>query len=216
MPYGLPEMTTANLLDTSAKLKEIEKECEQLRASHQELQISLENSFKSCNALLEDNTKKDNRIQELENETAQRLSIRKVSPQNSKKDTVSVEKELEALKIKEKELEVTFAKLVVAEDGSEFSFTCTTCLNIFRDAVTCTPCGHSYCRTCLEEAGTCRQCEEGEGSMPEFYVNSLLDDLSSRYVFRKQALKALKSLVQPSPAPGSLQSAMVNVQEAKE
>jgi hypothetical protein len=63
--------------------------------------------------------------------------------------------EVQKLKAREKELGVVLAKLVLNEEASEASFTCFACMNILNNPVTCIPCGHSFCRKCVEKTGHC-------------------------------------------------------------
>jgi len=99
---------------------------------------------------------------------------------------------LTRLRERERELNSTVAKLVLSEEASEASFTCFTCMRIYTLPVTCIPCGHSYCKECIQKTGFCAQC--GRGVEITYYANELLADLSTRYVFRKQALAAIKRM----------------------
>ena len=82
--------------------------------------------------------------------------------------------------------------------------------------VTCIPCGHSFCETCLEaacvpvydaerrsgrnsgesESGSgCPECQGDEKGRTEYYIeNQLLENLCARYIFRKQAISSLKNM----------------------
>jgi hypothetical protein len=53
---------------------------------------------------------------------------------------------LRAFELKERELHSVVAKLLVSETATEPSFTCTQCMSLFKDPVTCVPCGHSFCK----------------------------------------------------------------------
>ena len=94
------------------------------------------------------------------------------------------------------ELQATVAKLIVNEEASEASFTCFACLAVFTKPVTCIPCGHSYCLGCIEQTHTCSQCRPAV--KVTYYANELLEELCSRFVFRKQALQTLKDMTAES------------------
>eukprot|EP00455_Lapot_gusevi_P003554 TRINITY_DN11451_c0_g1_i2.p1 TRINITY_DN11451_c0_g1~~TRINITY_DN11451_c0_g1_i2.p1 ORF type:complete len:155 (+),score=42.16 TRINITY_DN11451_c0_g1_i2:106-570(+) len=100
--------------------------------------------------------------------------------------------EVERLKEREQEVKVVIAKLVKAEESTEGAFTCLSCLGIYKRPVTCIPCGHSFCSECIETNGYCTQC--GPSVQVSYYPNDLLDQLTAKYVFRKQALASLKSM----------------------
>lgn len=86
---------------------------------------------------------------------------------------------------------------VAVEESLETNYTCLTCVSLFKSPVTCVPCGHTYCRECLEtnfRAGQvlCREC----GDAPvQHYVEALnLDNLACKYAFKLSALHALQTL----------------------
>eukprot|EP00877_Chromochloris_zofingiensis_P000285 jgi/Chrzof1/10257/Cz04g34150.t1 len=65
----------------------------------------------------------------------------------------------------EREIASTLAKLLHAEESLASNYTCLACLSIFKDPVTCIPCGHNYCRSCLIAAGgKCQECGQGSSS----------------------------------------------------
>lgn len=104
--------------------------------------------------------------------------------------------DLAKLARREAELQATVAKLIVNEEASEASFTCFACLAVFTKPVTCIPCGHSYCLSCIEQTHTCTQCRPAV--KVTYYANELLEELCSRFVFRKQALQTLKDMTAQS------------------
>jgi hypothetical protein len=71
------------------------------------------------------------------------------APQLSRDDIVK-------LRMQQKELHVTVAKLIISEEASEAAFTCISCLNVYTKPVTCIPCGHSYCLACITSANHCQ------------------------------------------------------------
>jgi chromosome segregation ATPase len=107
--------------------------------------------------------------------------------------------DLARLAKREAELQATVAKLVVNEEASEASFTCFACMSIFTAPVTCIPCGHSWCQKCIEQAGNmCTMCKPA--NKVSYYRNELLEELASRFIFRKQALQTLRDMTAQSAA----------------
>ncbi|XP_078540248.1 E3 ubiquitin/ISG15 ligase TRIM25-like [Lissotriton helveticus] len=68
-------------------------------------------------------------------------------------------------------------------------FTCSICLGTFESPVT-TPCGHNFCRVCLEviwateaqEGWKCPQCRTGFATKPELRKNTVLDTVVQQYL----------------------------------
>jgi hypothetical protein len=99
-------------------------------------------------------------------------------------------KEVQRLREREAELRSVIARLIKAEEATEGAFTCLACVAIYRKPVTCIPCGHSFCLACIERTGHCQQC--GPAVQVSYYPNDLLDQLTAKYVYRKQALSSLR------------------------
>lgn len=60
---------------------------------------------------------------------------------------------IELLRKTQESLEKTVSALVEAETSSESSFTCLQCMRLFVEPMTLTPCGHTYCSSCLASFG---------------------------------------------------------------
>lgn len=139
------------------------------------------------------------RLESLQNSTAE-LQTRLIQQQHKNAELQSAldlkpkEDPLDkaAIRRKEKELQVAIAKLIVSEEATEASFTCIQCIKIYKEPVTCIPCGHSFCAGCVKSLGHCSQC--GPDLKITHYPNELLDDLASKYMFRKQAIAGLKRM----------------------
>ena len=117
------------------------------------------------------------------------------------------------LKETEKELRNTLAKILKTEEATESAFTCLKCMNIFDKPITCIPCGHSFCEKCVgdfnkkhkangEKGESCPECSEDDakkkngGDKVDYFIqNELLENLSSRFLFRKQAIESLSIMV---------------------
>ena len=137
----------------------------------------------------------------------------------ARKASTVASKVREALRATETELKATVSKLVAAEEASESAFTCLACMEIMKKPVTCIPCGHSFCEACLinvprfgdrvknaqnlKKGGVvnCPECSSSGSGMPappatEYHIeNQLLENLTARYVFRKQAMSGLKGVM---------------------
>ena len=91
------------------------------------------------------------------------------------------------------------------EESLESNYTCLTCLNVFTDPVACVPCGHTYCRACLERVGTegQRWCQECGGADVQCTVAlASLDKLAGKHAFKLAALRDLKTLCHLGDATG--------------
>eukprot|EP00873_Tetraselmis_striata_P039551 jgi/Tetstr1/459815/TSEL_005165.t1 len=106
----------------------------------------------------------------------------------------------------EKELRNTVAKLAHAESSQESFYTCIRCLEIFRRPVSCVPCGHTYCLSCLEHTETdgAYSCEECEGARVEAFVHNLpMEGLCTKYEYKLMALKSLQKMLKAPARPPS-------------
>ncbi|XP_061581711.1 tripartite motif-containing protein 72-like [Cololabis saira] len=97
---------------------------------------------------------------------------------------------------------------------SEDQFTCSICLEVFNDPVS-TPCGHSFCQSCLccyWDAGIgggaggrgakpyqCPLCKESFRKRPELHINRTLKEITEQ--FKEMA----KSPVAPDGSPGGVE-----------
>lgn len=59
--------------------------------------------------------------------------------------------QLQDLKLHAQQLRNTVQKLIHAEDSLSSNYTCLSCLRVFDQPVTCVPCGHTFCQTCLSQ-----------------------------------------------------------------
>ncbi|XP_026183545.1 E3 ubiquitin-protein ligase TRIM39-like [Mastacembelus armatus] len=72
----------------------------------------------------------------------------------------------------------------------EDHFKCSICLNVFSDPVT-TPCGHSFCNTCISghwdnsELCHCPVCNKRFYGRPEISTNTIIEDISMQIKKRK-------------------------------
>jgi hypothetical protein len=86
---------------------------------------------------------------------------------------------------------------VRVEESLESHYTCLMCLKAIKDPVACVPCGHVYCRCCLESTGTCGQswCQEcGGASVLQTIPIAEMEKLSSKHELVLSALRDLQLL----------------------
>lgn len=87
---------------------------------------------------------------------------------------------------------------VHVEESLESNYTCLMCMNIFSDPVACAPCGHTFCRACIANTGTCRSkwwCQEcGGAPVKDVVPVAQLDKIASKFEFKMGALHDLQSL----------------------
>ena len=90
------------------------------------------------------------------------------------------------------------AKVMAAEEAMEACLTCMSCMGILKEPGTCTPCGHSFCASCLKaESGgggayMLAVCPECDGAAGKVVTVSALGTLASNFEFQKQQLGALQ------------------------
>ena len=83
-------------------------------------------------------------------------------------------------------------KLVNAEEATESSYTCLSCLSIFNKPVTCVPCGHTFCAACMPRgAASQRECKECGLETVHTFPAETLDLLAGKFKYRKQVLSEL-------------------------
>lgn len=93
------------------------------------------------------------------------------------------------------EIRSAAAKLFAEESSSEASFTCTKCMELFEDPMTMS-CGHSCCSKCLQYNADrttvqCPQCSIQSAPQP----NQILQQLTTRFIYRKQSLQAVRTMI---------------------
>ncbi|XP_053195044.1 E3 ubiquitin-protein ligase TRIM21-like [Scomber japonicus] len=92
---------------------------------------------------------------------------------------------------------------------SEDQFLCCICLDVFTDPVT-TPCGHNYCRNCINEHWNrndqylCPLCKETFYIRPDLRVNTLLTEMVSKFRQEAQQKASSSSSEQQAAKPGEV------------
>lgn len=93
-----------------------------------------------------------------------------------------------AWQVKRQQLSNTLAGVLHLEQSLESHCTCLVCMRIFKEPVTCWPCGHTYCRACLDKLH--QKCRECGGSAVEVLIpNIALDSLCSKYECKMSSLQ---------------------------
>jgi predicted Zn-ribbon and HTH transcriptional regulator len=95
---------------------------------------------------------------------------------------------LKAVSAREAALGTSLKKVLAAEEAMEACLTCMSCLELLKDPMTCTPCGHTFCSACLKTTNSeCPEC--GGGGLP--IKLEMLGTLTSKFEFQKQTLNSL-------------------------
>eukprot|EP00945_MAST-04E_sp_MAST-4E-sp1_P006912 g6912.t1 len=184
-----------------------EKQRDVARAALSELKNAMKQADSKFASSNEERLRLVQQIMDLEKQNADVSSQYEELKQNAK-DAEKNARLAKVLKLTEKELKNTVAKLLKTEEATESAFTCLSCMNLFDKPVTCIPCGHSFCEKCVDSYRAKHGTEGGKDECPEcagsgkqggkvdyFISNELLENLSSRFVFRKQALQGLQTVV---------------------
>mmetsp|Transcript_46937 Transcript_46937/g.110502 ORF Transcript_46937/g.110502 Transcript_46937/m.110502 type:complete len:219 (-) Transcript_46937:253-909(-) len=106
----------------------------------------------------------------------------------------------ELVEKKEVELRNLVAKITHVEEAMEGSLTCMVCMELVKDAVVLTPCGHISCDGCFKSSAAaasdgrpfCQDC--GEGSRTTAVEVEALDHLVSKFTYKRQAWSQLLEL----------------------
>lgn len=99
----------------------------------------------------------------------------------------------------------TVRKLINVEKACESGYSCQSCLQLLKDPITCAPCGHVYCRKCLEEdksnrgkkSGSFLFCPECDDNCVSTVVPiKAMDLLTGKFQYRCQVLGDLSALLE--------------------
>ncbi|XXQ31705.1 non-specific serine/threonine protein kinase [Plasmodiophora brassicae] len=173
-------------LASVSRADQLERDVADARTAMEAMRAAFENDSAQLRAEVDETLASLRR--QLSDQKAELADVRQRNRMLLRRETLSPA-EVKAIRDREKELNATVSKLVLAEQASEPSFTCFDCVQVFKDPVTCIPCGHSACEQCIVKIGYCSQC--GTGKAVTFYPNQLLSELSAKHVYRKQALQGL-------------------------
>merc|ERR1711865_909866 len=95
------------------------------------------------------------------------------------------------LKAARKKFNDALAKLQGAQEATEGVLTCMGCMEIFKEPMTCQPCGHTFCKSCCDaNPGKCEECGD-DAPVESLSMNCLLDELCGKFTYQKQVLESL-------------------------
>ena len=103
--------------------------------------------------------------------------------------------------IDKKSMQDALAKLNNAQEAMEGVLTCMNCMEVYQGPMTYIPCGHTFCKECVESSkgrnGGEYRCDECGSSRPVKSVtsNSLIDEVAGKFSYQKQVLDALQKQV---------------------
>jgi len=99
-----------------------------------------------------------------------------------------------------KKLKDALAKMSNAQEAMEGVLTCMNCMDVYQTPMTYIPCGHTFCKECVESSkarnGGDYCCDECGTSKPVKSVtpNALIDEVAGKFTYQKQVLAALQKL----------------------
>ena len=99
------------------------------------------------------------------------------------------QKKLDLLKMQEKVMKNTIAKLKSTEKALEVDLSCQKCMNLMTNPVTMIPCGHSFCKHCID--GDVEECPACDMEIEYKFKNELMVVIVSKTKYRKELFKAL-------------------------
>eukprot|EP00743_Colponemidia_sp_Colp-15_P008160 GILK01008849.1.p1 GENE.GILK01008849.1~~GILK01008849.1.p1 ORF type:complete len:576 (-),score=155.59 GILK01008849.1:121-1848(-) len=156
----------------------------------------MEGEWQAFKARLEsDSNEKDATVQRLRDELEQAQSLARQQR--------AIEEDGNAIENSAKQIRSTLEKIRHASEAMEGALTCLYCMNVYEKPTTCVPCGHSFCRKCVDEIKRKNQnvlhCHECGKKVPVQMVidNTVLENLCSKYAYNRQAVEALQAMSLP-------------------
>ncbi|ORX60012.1 hypothetical protein BCR36DRAFT_579459 [Piromyces finnis] len=158
--------------------------------SNEKVMIDLESKWKDKDKVLNEEIQnltekimdKDNRIIELTKEI-QRLNQKQFHSR------------LKNLRSTEQKMTEKINEYILTEEKLEIMFICPRCLNILKDPVTLYPCGHTYCKECMEtikeENYNSLYCQECTIPVKSLFDNKILNRICNEFSKRHEVTKAL-------------------------
>ena len=97
-----------------------------------------------------------------------------------------------------KKLGDALAKMNNAQEAMEGVLTCMNCMEVYQGPMTYIPCGHTFCKECVESSkdrnGGSYSCDECGSTKPVKSVtaNALIDEVAGKFTYQKQVLASLQ------------------------
>mmetsp|Transcript_49741 Transcript_49741/g.155651 ORF Transcript_49741/g.155651 Transcript_49741/m.155651 type:complete len:263 (-) Transcript_49741:357-1145(-) len=178
------QLEEKKLQEETKMRRDLQEEAAKLREEAQRLQAQL------------DVTSEELRRKEVQ----QKIEIDKLKIMSehelTKKLELAISKRQADFDTKERNFRSTVNKLLSGEEALESSLTCMGCLRLMQAPVTCIPCGHSFCSTCIQgEDGALLGCFECGGDDPVRQVvrSDALDALCAKHAHRMHELVELQA-----------------------
>lgn len=70
-----------------------------------------------------------------------------------------------------------------AQDAAKSHLHCDLCLELLKNAITCSPCGHNYCQNCKKGyENQCKECRRAQNNY-QYFANKTLDGIIAKVNF---------------------------------
>lgn len=102
-------------------------------------------------------------------------------------------KKLRETEDRESNWKTLIGKLEQAEGSLKEALSCPYCKGLYKNSVTCIPCGHSFCFKCKDAYANkrCHECNE-DNSIEVVYRNKLLDEFVAKHMLKLEIFELLK------------------------
>ena len=204
--------TEAVQMELENATEEIQHLKRQRREEEQQTARSLSEKEDVCQTLQEELRKLGVELR-LAAESQEKMEEYRKAAETSKRGMQEAIAEMEEVKTKEKSITATLEqlhtaqsqtslairKLMASEESCESAYTCLSCLEVLKNPTLCSPCGHTFCRKCLDKSS--KRNNHGDGFCPECDDYTIahttplktFDLLVGRYTYRRQVLTDLQS-----------------------
>lgn len=107
-------------------------------------------------------------------------------------DPAEVELREKVAKMKEKGIMSLVAKLDQCMRSLESNFMCFLCMDVFKEPITVTKCGHNYCKGCYQDhrITECPKCNKAVTGTVE---DELMQDVVNKFLYQQKAVEAFKN-----------------------
>ncbi len=147
------EASQARFAEASARLREATEgsvDARQALSKSQTLAAEQANELRDLRQQLIDAAARAHREAARADASDKELSAARLALERAEGTNKDFQDRIAAFFVLEKELLAAVSKLVAAQAGMEGLFTCMSCMEMFKDPVTFSPCGHTSCRACAD------------------------------------------------------------------